>query len=986
MRKLVMTLAVVLFLGTPAAVFAQAQGSITGVVRDTSGGVLPGVTVEASSPALIEKARTVVTDGTGQYRFINLFPGTYTVTFTLPGFNVVRREGIQISGSFVATINADMQLGSLEETITVTGETSTVDVQSTTRQRVMDREVIDAVPTSRVPYQLATLVPGVTAMNGAGTALVQDVGGSAGNQQANSLVVHGSKPVDMRLTYNGLTLATLETGKNAGAINNSTAYQEVTIDSSAVSAELSTGGVRVNLIPREGGNRIQGTFFGSYTDDRFQGNNYSDELRDRGLRTPNEMKQLWDLNPGIGGPIVRDKLWFYGTIRHNGWQEYIAGMYANANAGNPNAWTDVADIERPAHSRNVWKDLTARLTWQASPRNKIGFGYNKQQGKPEAGGGPTISPESSISLKYEPKHNMYLDWTAPLTNRLLLEVVASEQYEGASHNPPLTSLISVTEQSTGLTYRGVSGVSSNYRNHAFYYRASLAYVTGAHNFKVGFNNAQGFRQRRDHRDQYEAPLAYRFNNGVPNQITLLATPWTMHSNLDADAGIYAQDRWTVNRLTVSAGARYDYYKSSYPDQAQVPGALVPTRNFVVPAQDGVRGWHDITPKSGVSYDLFGNGRTAVKATLNKYVQGQALGGDLPDRPFGSPLNPVYRMVRQTTRSWNDANRNFTPDCNLTLPAANGECGAMANSSFGQIFPDTNYDPEILGGWGKRAGHNWEMSAGVQHEIVPRVSVDVAYFRRWYGNLLLTDNLTLSPADYDEFSFTAPSDSRLPDGGGYRITGVYDLNPTKFGLPANNLRTYSDKYGTQTEHWNGFDISSSARLQNGVLFQGGISTGKTTTDSCDVVTKVDNPSSLYCHVETPFLTQVKALVTYTIPRVDVQIAGTFQSLPGPEVVANFNVPTAVAAQTLGRPLSGGAANVTVNLIEPGSMYGDRHNQFDLRFGKVLRAGTTKTALNVDLYNAFNANPVTAENPNYAAFRRPTAILPARFLKFAVQFDF
>ena len=171
-----------------------------------------------------------------------------------------------------------------------------------------------------------------------------------------------------------------------------------------------------------------------------------------------------------------------------------------------------------------------------------------------------------------------------------------------------------------------------------------------------------------------------------------------------------------------------------------------------------------------------------------------------------------------------------------------------------------------------------------------------------------------------------------------------------------------------------------------MIQGGISTGKTTTDNCDVITKVDNPNSLYCHVETPFLTQVKALATYTIPRVEVQVAGTFQSLPGPEVVANFNVPTAVAAQTLGRPLSGGAANVTVNLIEPGSVYGDRHNQFDLRFGKVLRAGTTKTALNVDLYNAFNANPVTAENPNYAAFRRPTAILPARFLKFAVQFDF
>lgn len=983
MRKVVVVLAGVLLICSPVAAFAQAQGSITGVVRDTSGAVLPGVTVEASSPALIEKVRSAVTDGTGQYRFINLFPGAYTVTFSLPGFNTIKRDGVEITGSFVATISLEMRVGALEETITVTGETPTVDVQSTTRQRVLSREVIDAVPTSRIPYQLATLVPGVTARNGGGTAYVQDVGGSSGNQQANSLVVHGSKPVDMRLTYNGLTLATLETGKNAGAVNNSTAYQEVTVDSSAVSAELSTGGVRINLIPREGGNRLQGTFFTSYTDERFQGSNYSQELQDRGLRTPNELKKLWDINPGVGGPIVRDRLWFYGTIRHNGWQEYIAGMYFNANEGDANAWTYVPDLSRPVNSRNVWKDLTTRLTWQATPRNKIAVAYNKQQGAPFAIATPTIAPESTVSLTYDPKHNIYGDWTVPLTNRLLFEVVASEQFEGASSNKSSSPLIAVTEQSSGLTYRGVPGLFSNYRNHAFYYRSSLSFVTGAHNFKVGFNNAHGYRQRRDNTDQ---PVSYRFNGGVPNQITLLGAPWTLHTNLNADGGIFAQDRWTIDRLTLSLGVRYDYYRSSFPDQPVVPGTLVPNRNFVVPAQDGVRGWHDITPKSGLSYDVFGNGRTAFKASVNKYVQGQALGGDLPDRPFGSPLNPVYRLVNSTTRSWTDANRNFIPDCNLTLPATNGECGPLANSSFGQLALNTNYDPDILGGWGKRAGYNWEISAGVQHEIAPRVSVDVGYFRRWYGNLLLTDNLAVAPGDYDPFSITAPSDSRLPNGGGFVISDLYDLNPSRFGLPLNNLRTYSDKYGKQIEHWNGVDVAANARLQNGLLIQGGLSTGKTATDNCDVVAKVDNPSKLYCRSETPFLTQAKMLATYTVPRIDVQVSGTFQSIPGPDVIANFNVPSAAVAPSLGRPLSGGAANVTVNLIEPGTMYGDRHNQLDMRFGKILRFGQTKTAFNVDVYNVFNANPVTAENPNFATFRRPTAILPARFLKFGLQFDF
>jgi hypothetical protein len=153
-----------------------------------------------------------------------------------------------------------------------------------------------------------------------------------------------------------------------------------------------------------------------------------------------------------------------------------------------------------------------------------------------------------------------------------------------------------------------------------------------------------------------------------------------------------------------------------------------------------------------------------------------------------------------------------------------------------------------------------------------------------------------------------------------------------------------------------------------------------------VSKVDNPSRLYCKVETPFLTQVKMLATYTVPHVDVLVSGTFQSIPGPDVIANFNVPSAVVAQSLGRPLSGGAANYTVNLVAPGTTYGDRHNQLDMRVGKLVRVGGTKTALNVDVYNLVNANPVTAENPNFATFRRPTAILPARFVKFSVQFDF
>ena len=1005
MRRCVAVALVLTCLGvalTPRVASAQAQGSITGVVKDASGAILPGVTVEVESPALIEKTRSGVTDGTGQYRFVDLRPGTYTVTLTLPGFSTVRREGVEITGAFVASVNIEMRVGTVEETLTVTGETPIVDVQSTTRQRVMTREVIDAVPTSRIPYTVAALVPGVTMRNPTGSAAAQDVGGTGGNQQANSLTVHGSRPVDMRLTYNGLTLATLETGKNAGAVNNSTAYEEVTVDSAAVSAELATGGVRINLIPRDGGNTFKGTWFSSYTNEHLQGSNYTQELQDRGLRTPNRIRKNWDINPGIGGPIMRDKLWFYGTVRHNGWQEYVAGMFANANAGNPGAWTYAADTTQPAASGNEWQDLTFRLAWQATPRNKLAVSVNQQKGWTYTGGTATAAPESVTEGRYDPKRNIFGDWTVPLTNRLLLEAVGTYGFE---HLRPrvtnLQHLTAVTEQSSGLTYRGVPGLSRDFRLANYYYRAAVAYITGAHAFKVGFNNGGGSRTFRSFMVA-DFPVSYRFNNGVPNQITLQATPYEALSQLDADLGLYAQDRWTMNRLTLSLAVRYDYYKSSFPDEPVGPGLLVPSRDFVVPAQDGVRGWHDLTPKFGVSYDPFGDGKTALKATLSKYVQGQALGGDLPDRPFGYPLNPVYRLVTTVSRSWNDANRNFAPDCDLTLPGANGECGAMSNSNFGRLGSDTTYDPDILSGWGKRAGYNWEFSVGGQREILPRVSVDAGYFRRWYGNLLITDNLAVAPGDYQQFSITAPVDPRLPGGGGYPVTGLYDLNPARFGLPANNLRTYSDNYGNQTEYWHGVDLSMNARLPNGLTVQGGFSTGKTVLDICDVASKVPEmffgyaplnvlnntawTPAQYCSQRSPFLTQVKMLAIYMIPRVDVQISGTFQSLPGPDIQANYNLPTAQAAQALGRPLAGGAANMTVNLVEPGTMYGDRHNQLDVRFAKIINVARTRTVFNVDLYNALNANPVLAENSNFGAFRQPTLILPARFVKFGVQFDF
>ena len=299
--------AVLLF---PHNVFAQATASIAGTVVDASGAVLPGVTVEASSPALIEKARSVVTDGTGQFRIEQLRGGTYTVVFTLPGFSTVRREGVELTGSFAATINAELKLGSVEETITVTGDTPIVDIQSAQRQRVIDQELLNAIPTGRTPQVAAFMIPGVNLSN-------VDVGGTnIINTTGGALSIHGGRVDDTRLLIDGITIANTEgTGWSANVLPNMGSTQEVSVDYSSVTAESITGGLQINMIPKTGGNSYSGTLFATAVNSAFEGSNNDDDLVARGLRTPNSLKLQYDVNPGLGGPLREDKLWFYTSAR-----------------------------------------------------------------------------------------------------------------------------------------------------------------------------------------------------------------------------------------------------------------------------------------------------------------------------------------------------------------------------------------------------------------------------------------------------------------------------------------------------------------------------------------------------------------------------------------------------------------------------------------------------------------------------------------------
>jgi hypothetical protein len=1009
----------------PAVAFAQA--SLSGLVQDTSGAVLPGVTVEAASPVLIEKVRTTTTDANGRYSIPDLRPGAYTVTFALTGFSTFKREGVELTGTAVVTINADMRIGSLEETITVSGESPIVDVQSTTRQAVIDQEVLAAIPSARNPFTTGVLIPGVRR----GGANVPDVGGSV-VQEVASLEFNGSRQSDQRMMVNGVALSTMIGGGwGGGAVPNATGMAEFAIDVSSVDAQSATGGVRINFIPRDGGNRVSGTIFGGFTQESFASDNFTgSDVQARGLLAPPQIKGNGDFNPGFGGPIARDRAWFFLSGRYLYADNYVPGMFFNANANNVNNYRYVSTGEQAI----IHQDQTmyqARVTYQASPRNKIGFTYDQEAlcSCPNQISA-TVSPEASVDRRFPLQRFVQMDWNSPVSNRLLLEASAIHRVErwGAMHlqtgkgdnidaiAPGMVPVIDNPSLATGasLNYRAfatpVGGTFNNSWNWNIHYRAAVSYITGSHNFKVGFNNAYGHHENTSYTDP-TTPYFYNFANGVPTQLTYRIAPRTVAVNVDRDLGLFAQDKWTVGRWTLSGGIRYDTFKNSFPPQAIAPTALAPNLNVQFDTIENYR-LHDIAPKMGATYDLFGNGKTALKVTLNKYLEGLGTTGALSDGP-----NPINRLITSTTRPWTDNDADFTPDCDLLNYATNGECGALVNAAiFGTVVPGTTYDPEVLTGWGKRF-NNWEFTTSVQHELLPRLSVDLQYARRWYGNFRTMDDLAVGPGDYDRFTINVPSDSRLPNGGGYQLTG-FDLKPAAFALAQRNFVTLSKNYGDQTEFFNAVNFGANARLQNGLMIQAGAGTGKAVTDDCDVVAALPetlhanaftgNPANPVtnsrsfavgartlerCRQDHGWRTSMQGMVAYVLPKIDVNISGTYQDLPGTSASNSTGISmsaiggVAAASTTLGRAYSSGPNARFFNIVEAGTVYVERLRQLDLRMSKLFRVGTTRTSVNFDFYNVLNSNSVINENITYGAtWRAPQTILLPRIFKLSAQFDF
>jgi hypothetical protein len=958
----------------------RAQSAIVGVVKDASGAVIPGATVEVASPQLIEKVRSVVTDDRGSYQIRDLRPGVYSVTFTLTGFSTIKRDGIELPTDFTSTVNAEMRVGALEETVTVSGASPVVDVQSAAKGQVLTRDLLDAIPTGRTAQSYGQLVTGVTNAQ-------PDVGGAHAMNQVGMLL-HGNAGQETTVMLDGIQLNGMCGNGSTQAYTNTQSYEEMVFQTTSAGADVSAGGVRQNMVPRQGGNDLHGSINAYGSRHTWQAASITPDLIARGLTKGDSLDGLYDLEGGVGGKIVRDKLWWFAAARE------ISANSAVADAFNPDGSQAVQD----QHVDNA----SIRLTSQITPRNRF-TAYidrvNKYIGHDMLAGYDPVK----ASRVWEPSklyQQLQAKWTSPISSRMLIEAGYGE-YRAQRHTtyqpgvePPYGSaewLAAAFRQDTSLGTVTNAAPGGNYYLIPVrkFFSSSVSYVSGSHTMKFGAQDTWGFLEQGT---TLNAALGQIYQNGVPASAAIYNTPERDRFTMNAQWGLYAQDAWTMKRVTLNYGLRWEYFHSSIAAESATAGRFVPDRTF---GPEDMPIWKTLSPRLGVVYDLSGNAKSALKFSVNKYELSVTNG-------VAAALNPM--RLQSATVTWRDLNGNdivdAAPGCTFSTPGCEVNFAQLPRN-FGLITPGCStiatagsipcgtaqVDPNV------QRPYEVMYNLGVQHELLPRVSVTANWVRTNFYALALTQNVLQSFGDYTPATIANPIN-------GSPIT-IYNVSAAKQSSVLNFNTT--DPHGSR---WNNaIELAFNARLPHGASLFGGTATDRTTLVQCDGFT---NPNQLlYCDQTQngiPWNTQFKMAgsvpllyglqlgASYTTYKYTYSntIAGTTSTAgtvwlitPTTRYPANC-----AGACTPGAIVDPGmtVAALSVPLIPTGTEFSDRVKQLDLTVRKSVPLGKVRLEPGISLFNALNNHAAYAvRSMNYltSSYLQPSIVLQPRLLRLEMQ---
>jgi hypothetical protein len=794
----------------------------------------------------------------------------------------------------------------------------------------------------------------------------QNVGGGRASTQQR-LIAHGMAAQNNTIAVDGMKMNTNVGDGVTISQHNEAMTQEVTTQTASAGAEVSGGGLVLNLIPREGGNTFSGSNFVSYSGSSFQSNNLTEELKAQGLTSGDAIDYVYDFNPTIGGPIVQDRLWFFGSYRLGGNANFVAGTFF--------------DDGRPAVNNQTVQNVTVRLTSQLTPRNKISA-YIDRAFK-DVPYNLSFGDDPETAARQQPARLYYTSaakWTSPVTSKLLLEggVALVNNAYAFTYQPGIRQVRGTPEWYANAPRQDIvlQTLTTAFTRESFYdppltmLQTSATYATGSHTLKTGVQWRFGpYRTSWDG----NGDLIQRYRAGVPDSVIVSNTPVRAYERLNADLGIYVQDSWRINRLTVTPGVRFEYLDASIEPLGVEPGRFVGARSF--PGVKAMPNWLDIAPRFGAAYDLTGDAKTAIRAGINKYHEQITTG-------FASRYNPLN--LSTDTRNWFDCDLTVgTSTCSNRILPTNGddiaqdnEIGPSNNRLFGAAptrRPDENIQRE----------YTMEYSLGVDRELYSGVSVGTTLYRRTWHNRLAQTNTLISHADYA--SFTTPNPLT-----GDPIT-IYNLDPAKQGLVDMLDRTSTD--GDLTGRtYTGFDVSGQMRLPNGTRVTGGWSGQRMVDVNCDV----PDPNQLrFCdwrNFDIPFRHDFK-VIGVTPVGLGVQVGVVFQSYggvaPGCRGTTTGVCENSAAWAVPATVFPGGRRTqpVTVNLVEPGKTRLPTWNQMDVSVRKMFTAGRTRLDTSLDLFNLLNASTVLDYNRNFGpTLNRATQILQGRLIRLSSTMHF